>query len=205
MGGNRLHVYSFKENRSWMIQNKYFNNNPRLGQFSISGKSFKWDGGLFGLALGKYNSDQSRDVYFHSLIDYKEYVVPNTVLQNEHLSRDLSQYTLLGDRGDNSYSTAEVYDHNSGVLFYTLISANGLGCWNTNKPLTQENAVIADQDPVAFVFPNDMKLDNEGNLWIVTDRMFHFIRRRLDFNEVNYRVLTARAEDVIRGTACESR
>lgn len=63
--------------------------------------------------------------------------------------------------------------------------------------------MIADRDPVSFVFPNDMKLDNEGNLWIITDKMFHFIRHHLDYAQVNYRVLVGRVEDVIRGTACE--
>lgn len=204
MGGNRLHVYSLRENRSWMIQNDYFKNDVNLGRFSIGQKSFKWDGGLFGLALGKTNPDYSRDVYFHSLINFNEYVVSNRVLQDENLSKDITQYQLLGSRGNDSYSTSEVYDDNTGVLLYTLISTNGVGCWNTNKPLTTGNAVIADRDPISFVFPNDMKLDNEGNLWIITDKMFHFIRNQLDFKEVNYRVLTGRVEDLIRGTACES-
>lgn len=125
MGGHRLHVYSLRENRSWMVQNQYFKNDPNLGMFTIENKSFKWDGGLFGLALGKTNSDNSRDIYFHSLINFNEYVVSNRVLQDEKLSRDLSYYQLLGSRGQDSYSTAEVYDNRTGVLFYTLISANG--------------------------------------------------------------------------------
>lgn len=188
-----------------MVQNSFFKNNAQLGTFSIAKKTFKWDGGLFGLALGKTHADNSRDVYFHSLINFNENVVSNRVLQDEKLSKDQSYYQLLGSRGQDSYSTVEAYDHKTGVLFYTLISTNGVGCWNTNKPLIEGNAVIADRDPVSFVFPNDMKLDDEGNLWIVTDKMFHFIRNQLDYKEVNYRVLVGRVEDIIRGTACEGK
>lgn len=203
MGGNRLHVYSFRENRSRMIQNDYFTNDPNLGTFAISGKTFKWDGGLFGLALGRSYPDNSRDVYFHGLINFNEYVVNSRVLQDEKLSNNISHYHLLGSRGENSYSTTTVFDEKTGVLFYTLITLNGIGCWNTNKPLIAGNAVIADNDHVSLVFPNDMKLDSDGNLWIVTDRMFHFIREELDYTQVNYRVLVGRVEEVIRGTACE--
>lgn len=205
-GAYGLLVYSFKDNKSWRIKHNFFSFDPLLGTFSLEGKIFQWKGGIFGLALGQRNPDSSRDVYFHSIISTKEFVVSSAVLQNESSSSspDSSiEYKLIGDRGDFSFSGPEVFDPKSKTIFYTLIAQNAIGCWNAEKGISKETAVIIDYDPVSLVFPNDIRMDEERNLWVVTDRLFHFIQGFMDPNDVNYRILTVKIDDLIEGSVCD--
>jgi hypothetical protein len=75
---------------------------------------------------------RDRTVYFHALASTKEFSVSNTVLKNETFATSPDAYyafNLLGDRGEKSQSTAEVYDEKTNVIFYTQINRDGIGCW----------------------------------------------------------------------------
>lgn len=56
-----------------------------------------------------------------------------------------------------------------------------------------------------MVFPNDIKVDAKGNLWVLSDRLPKFMYESLDPEDVNFRVLTASVKDAIMGTACDSK
>lgn len=145
-----------------------------------------------------------RTVYFHALASTKEFSVPNTVLKNETFATSNDAYyayTLLGDRGPKSQSTAEFYDDKTGVIFYTQINRDAIGCWNINKPFNPENQGLVDSDSDALVFPNDLKVDNDGNLFVLSDRMPLFIYGTLK-PEYNYRILTGKTNEIISGTPC---
>lgn len=134
----------------------------------------------------------------------KEFSVPNTVLKNETFATSSDAYyayTLLGDRGPKSQSTAEFYDPITDVIFYTQINRDAIGCWNINKPYNVENQGLVDSDSDSLVFPNDLKVDHNGNLFVLSDRMPLFIYGSLK-PEFNYRVLTGKTSEVISGTAC---
>ena len=54
-----------------------------------------------------------------------------------------------------------------------------------------------------MVFPNDLKVDRNSNLWVLTDRLPVHIYRKLDPNEYNYRIFKAPVEELVKGTVCE--
>lgn len=204
-GAYGLLVYSFKDNKSWRIEHNLFSFDPLLGMFDLKGKFFQWRGGIFGLTLGSRNKDSTRDVYFHSIISTKEFVVSNAVLRNESYatsSDSLPEYKLIGDRGEFAFSGSEVFDPKTKTIFYTLVAQNAIGCWNTKKEISKETAIIVDYDPVSLVFPNDIKIDDERNLWVVSDRLFHFIQGFLDPDDVNYRILTVHVDDLVDNSVC---
>lgn len=89
------------------------------------------------------------------------------------------------------------------MLFYTQVNKDGVGCWNTNKPYTADTQGIVDTDTDALVFPNDLKIDRDGNLWVLSDRMPIFIYKQLNPAEYNYRILKGKVTDLILGTPCE--
>lgn len=62
---------------------------------------------------------------------------------------------------------------------------------------------MADSDQTALEFPNDLKIDSEGNLWVLSDRMPRFLYKELMPEEDNFRILTGSTEDLIKGTPCE--
>lgn len=157
-----------------------------------------------------HHSEQTyreRTVYFHALASTKEFAVSNAVLKNE--TRALSSasyfdYKVVGERGSNGQSTAEFFDEMTNVLIYTQVNKDGIACWNVNKPYTPDTQGIIDSDSDALVFPNDLKIDRNGNLWVLSDRLPAFIYKGLNSNEFNYRILTGKVAELILGTPCES-
>jgi hypothetical protein len=114
------------------------------------------------------------------------------------------EYKLEGERGPNSHATTEFFDPKTNSIFYTQINRDAISCWNVNKPCTPDNVGLVDSDSVTLVYPNDLKVDREGNLWVLSDRLPLFWYRNLLDGEVNYRVLTGKTSELVQGTPCES-
>lgn len=82
--GYQMAIYTFKGDRSWVIQHSYFHFDPLLVDFNVDGINYQDSDGIFGIALGKpTNSAGERIVYFHPFASSKEFKVLNTVLKNE--------------------------------------------------------------------------------------------------------------------------
>jgi Major royal jelly protein len=133
--------------------------------------------------------------------------VNNKVLQNE--TRALSaesyfDYSLVGDRGNSSQATAEHFDEQTGVIFFTQVNRDGVTCWNTRKPLTPETCTVVDSDQSTLIFPNDLKVDSNGTLWVISDKMPIFLYGELDHDVVNYRVFRGNTKTLIEGTPCDN-
>lgn len=56
-----------------------------------------------------------------------------------------------------------------------------------------------------MLFPNDVKVDNEGNVWVLSDKLPVFMYSTLDYSDVNFRIMSAKVSDAIKGTACASK
>ncbi|KAL5284329.1 Y-f.2 family protein [Megaselia abdita] len=200
-------VYSFKENRAWKIHHNFFHIDPMSGLFKVSDISFTWNDGVFGMALHNLKHDSSREVFFHSLSGTKEFVVSNEILKNDSyaISTDTvyEEFRVVGDRGEKGHSTTEVLDRKNNVMFFTQVARNGIGCWNLNSPLNSTTAVLVDSDAVSLIMPIDITLDREGFIWVVSNRMPHFLHDRMDFEDNNYRILVAKSDDLIKGTICD--
>lgn len=131
--------------------------------------------------------------------------MPNTVLKNESFVTSRNSYhafSVLGDRGPKSQASASFYDEKTDVIFYTQVNRNAVGCWNTKMPFTVENQGIVDSDSEKLIFPNDLKVDRDGTLYVLSDRMSLFQYASLPY-DYNYRILTGKTSDLIVGTPCE--
>lgn len=206
LGAYATVVYSFKTDKSWRVKHNFFYFDPINGDFNVGGVNFQWTDGVFAMALGPQTEQGTRTVYFHALASTKEFSVPNFVLQNE--TRALSSesyydYSLVGDRGPNGQSTAEFLYEKTNTLVYSQINKDGIACWNITKPYTPDTQGIIDSDSDALIFPNDLKIDRNGNLWVLSDRLPTFIYKQLNPNEFNYRILTGKVRELILGTPCE--
>uniref|UniRef100_A0A182IQZ6 Protein yellow n=1 Tax=Anopheles atroparvus TaxID=41427 RepID=A0A182IQZ6_ANOAO len=207
LGSYAVIVYSFGEDRSWRIKHNFFHFDPLAGDYNIGGVNFQWTDGVFGMAVGKRQNDGTRPVYFHAFSSTKEFMVSNAVLKNESYAQSPQayyDYKLLGDRGPNSQSSAEFYDSQTGVIFYTQVNKDGIGCWNTAMALNADTQGLVDSDSDALVFPNDLKVDTEGTLWVLSDRLPMFIFTSLDEQQYNYRILVGETQEMIKGTPCDN-
>jgi len=53
-------------------------------------------------------------------------------------------------------------------------------------------------------FPNDLKVDKEKdqNVWLISNRLPIFLYSNLDYGEVNFRILKANVNKIIRNSVC---
>lgn len=85
------------------------------------------------------------------------------------------------------------------------VNLNSIGCWNSELysdkylPSTQGHV---NTNNITMVFPNDIKVDENRTLWVLTDRMPVFLYSELDPVDVNFRILSAPVDKAIEGTVC---
>lgn len=128
-------------------------------------------------------------------------------LRNESNTENVySHFKHLGSRGTKAQSSASFLDQKTNVLFYALVNLNAVACWRTTNPAyTMESQGRVYMSNVTMVFPNDIKVDNKDNLWVLSDRLPQFMYETLNKSEINFRILMASVADAIRGTACDSK
>lgn len=207
--GNGIIVYDYQSDKSWRVNHHFFAFDPIYGDFNVGNVNFQWNDGIFGMALGDIrNEDGDRTLYFHALSSTNEFTVENYVLKNESSSTNKEaayhSFNLLGSRGSNKQSSIEVYDAITNVIFYTQINLNAVGCWNTKKAFTIENQGVVAQDDETLIFPNDLRIDDDGYLWILSNRMPIYIYSNLKSDEYNYYLIKAKTTEIIKGTPCEN-
>jgi len=205
-----LLVYSWKNDDSWRVTHNYFHPDPLATNYTIGNISWHWDDGLFGISLSKPMSDGYSTLYFHPLSSTNEFAVSTRVLQNASYAtsgRDsFNEFRVLGSRGPNGQSGPSFLDKQTGVLFYTLPNLNAVACWRTtNKAYTIKSQGRVYMSPVEMSFPNDVKVDDEDRLWVLSNRLHLYMYSTLNPNEINFRILSASVADAIDHTACDTK
>lgn len=209
LGAPGLVVYSMKEQKSWRVSHHYFHPDPLAGNYSIGGIKFQWEDGLFGLSLTKQQPDGFATLYFHPLSSTNEFSVSTKILRDEKMATSneiYREFKVLGSRGPNGQAGASFLDQLTGVLFYALPNLNAVACWKTsNRAYTIKSQGRVYMSPTEMVFPNDVKVDDQDRLWVLSDRLQQFVYSMLKPNEVNFRILTAHVKDAIENTACDTK
>ncbi|KAK7790280.1 hypothetical protein R5R35_012645 [Gryllus longicercus] len=206
MGSYALIVYSWAGNESWRVTHNYFLSHPLQGEFRVAGTRFQWPDGIFGLALSKANRYNHRTLYFHAFASTSEFQVSTEILQNKTRAlNSFHEFHLVGDRGPNTQSCASFMDEESGIAFYTQVNLDAITCWNSRtRPHYEPTTIgLVAQDNRTLVFPNDVKVDADGNVWVLTDRLALFLYSSLDPKDVNFRILTATVQEAVNGTICD--
>ncbi|XP_049873032.1 protein yellow [Pectinophora gossypiella] len=204
VGKPALIVYSWEKNESWRVTHHFFNIDPLACDYSVKGLNFSWSDGLFGLGLSSPNPDNYSTLYFHPMSSYNEFAVSTEVLRNKSDDRDFFAFKLLGSRGPNAQSSVSFLDPTTGVLFYSLVNLNAVACWRTsNKDYNMKNQGRIYMNDETMIYPTDIKVDYNQNLWILSNRLPLWMYDKLNPNEVNFRIFSAPVLDAISHTACD--
>lgn len=204
--GYGLIAYSWEQNKSWRFSHGYFQPDPLVGDFNIGGLNFQWFGeGIFGITTSPIGADGYRTLYFSPLTSNTEFAVSTRILRNSSKVNDAySDFRVVGVRGPNGHTTSHVMSER-GVELYNLIDQNAIGCWNSALPLKPQNTAIVDKDDVGLIFPCDVKIVDESEVWVISDRMSAFLEGEsgLDYSDINFRIFNAPLDTLISGTVCE--
>lgn len=176
---------------------------PLSGDFNIAGLNFQWgEEGIFGMSMSPTKQDGYRTLFFNPLASGHEFAVSTNILRNKTKVDDsYHDFQVVGTRGKDGHVTATVMDQN-GVMFFNLVDRNAIGCWNSHSPMTPDNLDIVDVDDVGLVFPSDVKIDANENIWVLSDRMPVFLIASLDYRDINFRIYTTTVAEILEGTVC---
>ncbi|XP_017753652.1 PREDICTED: protein yellow [Eufriesea mexicana] len=204
LGGPGLVVYSWRMGKSWLVKHHFFQPDPQGGEFNVSGISFKWTDGLFGMSLASTNDGYST-MYFHPLSSTMEYSVSTKLLRDPEQATsadNIQEFHALGSRAHNGQSSVSFLDPETGVLFYALTNLNAIACWKPQSMFSVQQQALIYTNNITMVFPNDLKIDQNGNIWVLSDRLPTFMYSHLDVEDYNFRILTGSVKEVIKGTVC---
>lgn len=205
--GYGLIAYSWESNESWRFSaHSFFFPDPLRGDYNIAGLNFQWgEEGIFGMALSPLRSDGYRTLFFSPLASHRQFAVSTRILRDKTRVEDsFHDFVALNERGPNSHTTSHVMS-DDGVELFNLIDQNAVGCWHSSTPYEPQNHAIVDRDDVGLVFPADVKIDENRNVWVLSDRMPVFLISTLDYSDVNFRIYSAPLSVLIEGTVCDLR
>lgn len=203
-----LVVYNFHDNSAWRLDHPYFYFDPLSTAFIVGGVRVQWKDGIFGLTLSERHADGFRTLYFSVMASTRMFSVNTRVLQsNRSVADTLDEYKFLGHRPVGMQASALSMNEVTGAMFYPLVNQDAIGCWNprrSEKHSAETTAVVA-QDSMTLVYPSDVKVDSESNLWVISDRMPLFLYQvhNMKMTDINYRVFKAPVTDLIKDTVCE--
>ncbi|XP_059061451.1 protein yellow-like [Achroia grisella] len=205
VGKAGLVVYSWEKNESWRISHHFFYPDPLACEYNVKGLTFNWTDAIFGMGISGPNPDGFSTLYFHPMSSYYEFKVSTEYLRNESVAEtNFEAFQNLGTRGPNSQSSASFLDQKTGVLFYSLVNLNAVACWKTsNKEYLMKNQGRIYMDDETMVYPTDIKVDYNDNLWVLSNKLPVWMYSNLNPDEVNFRVFSAPVINAISHTACD--
>lgn len=203
--GYGLIAYSWEQNRSWRFSHSYFFPDPLVGDFNIAGLNFQWGAeGIFGITTSPIGADGYRTLFFSPLSSYTEFAVSTRILRDESkVKGSYKDFRVVGVRGPDAHTTSKTMD-DTGVQLFNLIDQNAIGCWRSTLPHKPQNIAIVDKDDIGLIFPCDVKIDDQRNVWVISDRMPVFLEAELDYSDINFRIFTAPLATLLEGTVCEA-
>lgn len=69
-----------------------------------------------------------------------------------------NKFQLLGMRGAKTQSAMHDYDPRTGIILYSQVAVNGVSCWNTAVPLTDQSHVLIDRNNDKMIYPSDLNV-----------------------------------------------
>lgn len=188
-------VFRRRDKKSWKVRDKASMRMVEEAQnFRVNGTTVTLAVNIDGIALGPQfrteNNESDRTVYFCPLASYHLYAINASVLQNETLAQmggnAVSPYVV--DLGRKASQTDGMKMDSTGVLFFGLIGNSTIAEWNTTTDFHVGQRTIA-RDPNYIQWVDRFAFDDRGNVYVVVNRLFNFVKNEVLLNEVNYRIL----------------
>ncbi|XP_043784699.1 major royal jelly protein 5-like [Apis laboriosa] len=207
--GNALIVYQNSDDSFHRLTSNTFDNDPRYSELTVAGESFTVHDGIFGMAL----SPVTNNLYYSPLTSHSLYYVNTEPFMKSQYEENNIQYEGMQNIF-NTQSSAKVMSKN-GVLFFGLVNNSALGCWNEHQSLQRQNMDMVAQNEETLQMIISVKImqnlpysgrmnrihKNEYIL-ALSNRMQKIVNNDFNFNKINFRILGANVNNLIKNTRC---
>ncbi|KPJ12789.1 Protein yellow [Papilio machaon] len=188
-------VFRRSDKKSWKIRDsKSMLSVSEAAVFRINGTTINLPVNIDGIALGpQFLTEEGyvdRTVYFTPLSSFHMYAVNASILRNESLSStgDGAIRPYIKDLGTKPSQTDGMKMDSTGTLFFGLIGNSTIAEWNTTTDFRVGQRTIA-RDPNYIQWVDRFTFDDSGNIYVVINRLYNFIKNQVSLDEVNYRIL----------------
>ncbi|CAL8145826.1 unnamed protein product [Orchesella dallaii] len=183
----KLVVYNLEENRSWYVHHKTMMADPGASVIPILDGNYTFNVNIDGIALSPLDTNFER-VYYCPLSSYHLYSVSSSVLHEAVNGVSLGDSQVVSHGRTFSQSDGLAMD-SEGFLFYGLLANNSVVYFNTTSGRVDESSeVLLVQNDVDLQWVDTFAFDNEGYLYMTTNRMQRYSTNTFDFSETNFRV-----------------
>ncbi|CAG4983131.1 unnamed protein product [Colias eurytheme] len=188
-------VFRRSDKKTWKLRDKRsMSSVPEATLFRINGTTVNLPVNVDGIALGPQfhaeNDTIDRTVYYCPLASFHLYAINASVLQNELLGEKgegaIRPYVV--DLGTKASQTDGMKMDSTGILFYGLIGNSTIAEWNTTVDFHIGQRTIA-RDPNYIQWVDRFTFDDRGQLYVVVNRLYNFVKNQVSVDEVNYRIL----------------
>nr|XP_018905079.1 PREDICTED: protein yellow-like isoform X2 [Bemisia tabaci] len=202
-----LIIYSWRNDASYRETHNFFHFDPLFGFIINNGRHIHVRHGIYSLATSPVDRDGYRRLYFSAYASTMQFIISTKILQNKtfNYERPMYEFKVMGSRGPRGQSSAASLDEETGILFYTLIAKNALGCWNSfrGEEFSEKTQGIIVQDDTELSYPNDVRVDKTGILWLLVNNYIAYQLNQLEADSFNFKIFKGKVRQIIRGSVCE--
>ncbi|XP_016911088.1 major royal jelly protein 5 [Apis cerana] len=207
--GYALIIYNNADDSFQRLTSSTFVYDPRYTNYTINEESFTLQDGILGMALSR----KTQNLYYSAMSSHNlNYVNTKQFTQGKYQANNI-QYQGASDILWTQ-ATAKAISK-TGALFFGLVTDTALGCWNENRPLKRGNIEIVAKNNDTLQFISGLKISKEISshifgyqnneyIWALSNKYQKIANGDLNFNEVNFRILTAPVNQLISHTRCEN-
>ncbi|XP_011497445.1 PREDICTED: major royal jelly protein 1-like [Ceratosolen solmsi marchali] len=202
-----LLIYNLRTNRSWRLDNtpsNAFGNDIEATNLTIVGENIDLTDGILGMSLSPRGFFANRYLYFNALASFFEKFVDANSLKRSFIYEPIIYQST---RRRVSHAGAQATSK-TGAIFFQLGEFTALACWNIERSFSPENIVELVQDEETLQYISGIKVIvnalGEEELWFNTNRLQKTVNKSRRINEVNFRLIRAKVDNLIRGTKCEA-
>ncbi|XP_014209133.1 major royal jelly protein 2-like [Copidosoma floridanum] len=195
--GHGLVIY--KNGKTVRLEGDVYAPDTKHSRVSLGGFDFWVSLGVIGMALSP-RKDGKRTLFFRSFSSLSIYAA-----DTRELEKSFKNGTVNYLRGTDilpSQGSAMAFSSHHGVMFYGLANKTDIGCYRVRNSLKPENLGIIPTEEVIFRFVSGMKVKRMKHkrdyLLVMTNRYQKFSLRTVNFSEINYRVVSAPVDSLIR-------
>ncbi|CAK1547263.1 unnamed protein product [Leptosia nina] len=188
-------VFRRDDKKIWKLRDKRsMSSVPEATLFRINGTTVNLPVNVDGIALGpQFRAEDDsidRTVYYCPLASFHLFAINASVLRNESLGERsegaIRPYVV--DLGTKSSQTDGMKMDSTGILFYGLIGNSTIAEWNSTVDFRAGQRTIA-RDPNYIQWADRFTFDDRGNVYVVVNRLYNFVKNQVSIEEVNYRIL----------------
>ncbi|XP_012269401.2 major royal jelly protein 1-like [Athalia rosae] len=192
----------------WRLNDDVFKPDPNQTTFSVGGENFTLSLGPSGFLIGPDGYLKDRYAFFKPLSANKGYAVSTADLHNSKLGGDVIYY--ITEYTAPSQELGRDFSKLGGFLIAGFTTETLVACWNIQYPLEDRYIGFLEQNATTLQYINSIKITLDRSrrtetVDVLTNRLQKFVRGTMNFNEINFRILSSDVRSLINGTICAPR